>query len=269
MVLGFTIIVWMEPSNVIFNTIKWILQITHLRGLRLHSGQRNVGFATSWASTTATAATCTMSFTSLPVAGDLFSPQCLHRFHARRMPGRYPRRRQSRSEQHTHRRSERPWVFRSDSEQHRFEQSRYKPRSGRPQKLGERESRILTRILANSDQKTAESVRKQASVHHNIVVSKDTVRRCLNKSGYVARVKRKKPILTNRHKKARLNWAKEKRSWTVEQWQNVVWSDETALTLVQEGREYTWLKKGEDILDDKFVQGTKKFGGGKKMIWHA
>jgi len=142
-----------------------------------------------------------------------------------------------------------------------------KPRSGRPQKLGERESRILTRILANSDQKTAEAVRKQASVHHNIFVSKDTVRRCLNKSGYVARVKRKKPILTNRHKKARLNWAKEKRAWTVEQWQNVVWSDETALTLVQEGREYTWLKKGEDILDDKFVQGTKKFGGGKLMIW--
>ena len=57
-----------------------------------------------------------------------------------------------------------------------------------------------------------------------------------------------------RHKKTRLNWAKEKRSWTVEEWQNVVWSDETALTLIQEGREYTWLKKGEDILDDKFVQ---------------
>jgi len=47
-----------------------------------------------------------------------------------------------------------------------------KPRSGRPQKLGERESRILTRILANSDQKTAEAVRKQASVHHNIFVRK-------------------------------------------------------------------------------------------------
>ena len=37
--------------------------------------------------------------------------------------------------------------------------------------------------------------------------------------------------------------------------------------MVQEGREYTWLKNGEDILDDKFVQGTKKFGGGKLMIW--
>jgi transposase len=142
-----------------------------------------------------------------------------------------------------------------------------KPRSGRPRKVGERERRILTRIVAKSKHKSVEVVRKQASVHHNIVVSKDTVRRCLNQSGFVARVKMKKPILTDRHKRARLNWAKERRTWTVEQWQNVVWSDEAALTLVQEGKEYTWLKEGEDILDDKHIQGTKKFGGGKLMIW--
>ena len=71
---------------------------------------------------------------------------------------------------------------------------RDKPRPGRPRKIGERESRILTRLVSKTKQKTVENVRKQASVHHAIAVSKDTVRQCLNLSGYVARVKKKKRI---------------------------------------------------------------------------
>ena len=47
----------------------------------------------------------------------------------------------------------------------------------------------------------------------------------------------------------------------------VIWSDETGFGLVSgEGREYNWSKDG-DILDDDSVIPTKKFKGGKIMIW--
>jgi hypothetical protein len=89
-------------------------------------------------------------------------------------------------------------------------------------------------------------------------------------AGYVARVMKKKPLLTAEHKRRRLRWAKAHSTWTVDEWRNAIWSDETALTLVGSGgREYTWIKDGDDraILDDERVTPTKKFGGGKLMLW--
>jgi len=43
-----------------------------------------------------------------------------------------------------------------------------KPRSGRPQILGEREKRIVTRTLKKSDSKNAESVRKIVKAENGI-----------------------------------------------------------------------------------------------------
>ena len=80
-------------------------------------------------------------------------------------------------------------------------------------------------------------------------------------------MKKKRPLLTKTHKQNRLKWAKEHRTWTIEEWKNVIWSDESAFAVVNgEGREYTWTKDG-DVLDDDSVTPTKKFGGGKVMVW--
>ena len=144
------------------------------------------------------------------------------------------------------------------------------PRTGRPRKLDERKTRTIVDILQKSKVKTAEAVRKEASTHHNINVSANTIRRVLKRSGYVARVKRKKPLLTIEHKRKRLAWANEHRTWTVDEWKHVIWSDETAFTLVgSDGRVYNWVKDGDDnaVLEDDSVIPTKKFGGGKLMIW--
>lgn len=142
-----------------------------------------------------------------------------------------------------------------------------KSRAGRPRKLSDRSRRVLVNILRKSNRKSPEHVRKEASTHHNIDVSASTVRRAFKESGYVARVKKKKPLLTAKHKKLRLSWAKKHNTWTVDEWRNVIWSDESAFGLVWgEGREYDWSKDG-DILDDDSVIPTKKFNGGKVMIW--
>ncbi|HYN44572.1 MAG TPA: IS630 family transposase [Candidatus Limnocylindrales bacterium] len=142
-----------------------------------------------------------------------------------------------------------------------------KPRTGRPRKLSERDRRVIVSILRKSEIKTPERVRKEASAHHNIDISESTVRRAFKESGFVARVKKKKPLLSVKHKKKRLAWAKKHNTWTIDDWKNIIWSDETGFGLVSgEGREYNWSKDG-DILDDDSVIPTKKFKGGKVMIW--
>lgn len=142
-----------------------------------------------------------------------------------------------------------------------------RPRTGRPPLLNERKKRTIAQILRKGEASTAESIRKEAKAHHEIEVSRDTIARTLKSFGYVARIKVKKPGLTVQQKKERLTWARNHSSWTSEDWRNVVWSDETKFTLVNsEGKEYVWVKDGESLGGNAVVQ-TKKFGGGKVMMW--
>lgn len=142
-----------------------------------------------------------------------------------------------------------------------------KHRTGRPALLDARKRRIIARILQRIETKNAEAVRKEAKTLHNIDVSRDTISRALKSMGYIARVKFKKPKLSVNQKKARLIWARKYASWTSDDWRNVIWSDETKFTLVNsEGKEYVWVKRSDSPRDDEVI-GTKKYGGGKIMLW--
>ena len=142
-----------------------------------------------------------------------------------------------------------------------------KPRSGRPTLLDDRQKRILARILRLSKVKTAEHVRKEAKQFHNIDVSRDTVARALKSMGYVARVKKKKPMLSEKQRKARLEWARAHAKWTSDDWKHVIWSDEAPFMIVNsDGKEYVW-EKPSQIISESSVKPTKKFGGGKVMMW--
>src|SRR3990167_2227295 len=135
-----------------------------------------------------------------------------------------------------------------------------------PRKLNERDRRAVIGILRNSTAKTAEAIRREAAAHHNIKVSAQTIRRSLKQAGYASYVKKKRPFLSKKHKQARLKWAKEHCTWTVDEWRNVIWSDEAPFSLVDsQGREIVWSKSGE--LTGDMITPTKKFGGGKLMIW--
>ena len=76
-----------------------------------------------------------------------------------------------------------------------------KPRTGRPRKLSDGDRRAVVRTMNKLKVKTAESVRKEVSVKENINVSTSTIARALKESGYVARVKKKRPLLTRSTRK--------------------------------------------------------------------
>lgn len=142
-----------------------------------------------------------------------------------------------------------------------------KPRSGRPKLLDDRQKRVLVRILRKIKNKTPEGVRREAKQFHNIDVSRDTIARALNSMGIVARIKKKKPSFTEKQKKARLAWARVYSKFTSDDWQHVVWSDESPFSILNSnGREYVW-KKPEESISESSVKPTKKFGGGKIMVW--
>jgi hypothetical protein len=95
----------------------------------------------------------------------------------------------------------------------------------------------------------------------------ETVRRGLKKAGMKAVVKKKRPLLSKRHRQERLDFAIQHKDWTVEDWKKVIWSDETKVNrLGSDGRKWVWKKAGEG-LSDRLVEGTLKYGGGSVMVW--
>jgi transposase len=142
-----------------------------------------------------------------------------------------------------------------------------RPRSGRPRKLSDRNNRTIVRMLKKKETQTATTISKALKSSHNIEVSRFTVARALKSHGYACRIKKKKPKLTERHKKARLAFAKKYESWTSDDWKKVVWSDESKFNLLNsDGKEYYWTDRPDEITEEG-ITPTLKFGGGGVMVW--
>ena len=78
---------------------------------------------------------------------------------------------------------------------------------------------------------------------------------------------RKKPLLQNRHKKARIQFATAHGDKDRTFWRNVIWSDETKIELFgHHDHRYVWRKKGE-AWKPKNTIPTVKHVGGSIMLW--
>lgn len=65
-------------------------------------------------------------------------------------------------------------------------------------------------------------------------LSPHTVQCRLKEVDLVSRYARRKPLLTEQHKKDWMEWAVEYRNWTEEEWEKVIWSDEAYMRIGQD-----------------------------------
>ncbi|KAK1914276.1 hypothetical protein P3342_007522 [Pyrenophora teres f. teres] len=76
-------------------------------------------------------------------------------------------------------------------------------------------------------------------------VSSTTVWRVLKAAGYHKTKPTRKPGLTKKMRQERLNWCLAHKDWTLEDWKNVIWSDETSVLLNHRRGGYrVWRKRG-------------------------
>lgn len=140
-------------------------------------------------------------------------------------------------------------------------------KTGRPTKLSETDDRAISRLIRSGKADTAVQVAQYMNSQSEETISVSTVRRSLKKQNMKAVVKKKKPMLTKWHKKARLAFANQYKEFTEEDWKRIIWSDESKINrLGSDGQKYTWKKTGEPLLEREII-GTKKFGGGNIMVW--
>jgi transposase len=77
----------------------------------------------------------------------------------------------------------------------------------------------------------------------------------------------RKPLITPRNRLKRLQWAREHVDWTNEQWDRVLWSDESPYVLRFKAKQKIWRKHNERYLVKNCVATVKH--DDKIMVWGA
>lgn len=142
-----------------------------------------------------------------------------------------------------------------------------KSKSGRPRITSEWQDRALCRVVRADPKKTATDVASYARHNFHLIFTNRTARNILKRAKLFARRPASKPSLMQRHRQARLEFARGHKDWSVEDWAKVIWSDETRFNM------YTpdgcgWVRRplGKRY-DQRYIKGTVKYGAGSLMAW--
>ncbi len=147
-----------------------------------------------------------------------------------------------------------------------FGTTRTLPRAGRPAKLSYRGRRALVRdVKKNPNITVAELQRCIREMGESC--RKSTITAALHQSGLYGRVARRKPLLSARYMKARMEFAKKHLKDSKMVTNKILWSDETKIELFGlNSKRYVWRKPGTAHHLSNTVP-TVKHGGGSIMLW--
>jgi transposase len=102
-----------------------------------------------------------------------------------------------------------------------------RPLNGRPRVTSQRQDRHLRLIHLQNHMTATEDTARRTPGLANVRISGQTVHRRLRESGLRARRPVVGPILKQRHRTARLVWARARRRWRLHTWQHILFSDES------------------------------------------
>lgn len=144
-----------------------------------------------------------------------------------------------------------------------------RPGQGRHRCTSARDDRFVVSKVLRNRFCTAVEARNQLFEVRGVSVSERTVRRRLAEQNLLARRPAKAPKLEAHHRRARLQFAREHLRWTMEQWKNVLFSDESRIALnAPDGRQRVYRRRSERFAPCAIVE-TVGYQGGSIMVWGA
>jgi Transposase len=140
-------------------------------------------------------------------------------------------------------------------------------RQGKPKKINNIELHQVINIIEKNRRATAEEIACKFSALIGKTVSIRSIRRYLKELGYRGCAGVRKPLISEKNREIRLQWANDHENWTMDQWMDVIWSDESKFELFSvHGRQWVWRKPDEKYKIDCLIP-TVKSGGLGVMVW--
>ncbi|KAG1959057.1 hypothetical protein F2P79_006926 [Pimephales promelas] len=139
---------------------------------------------------------------------------------------------------------------------------------GRKCLVDARGQRRMARLVRADRRATVTQITTRYNQGGQKSISERTVRRTLRQMGYSSRRPHRVPVLSAKNRKLRLQFAQAHRNWTIEDWKNVAWSDESRFLLRHsEGRVRIWRLQHESMDPSCLVSTVQAGGGGGVMVW--
>ncbi|KAK3526009.1 hypothetical protein QTP70_012796 [Hemibagrus guttatus] len=140
------------------------------------------------------------------------------------------------------------------------------PRSGAPRKISPRGVKMITRMVSKNPRTTRGDLVNDLQ-RAGTKVTKATISNTLHRQGLKSCSVRRVPLLKPVHVRARLKSAREHLDDPEEDWENVIWSDETKIELFGKNSTYhVWRRKNAELHPKNSIP-TVKHGGGNIMLW--
>ncbi|KAK6320198.1 hypothetical protein J4Q44_G00093050 [Coregonus suidteri] len=140
------------------------------------------------------------------------------------------------------------------------------PRSGAPCKISPRGASMITRKVRDQPRTTRQDLVNDLK-RAGTTVSKKTISNTLRRHGLKSCSARKVPLLKPAHVQAHLKFANDHLDDPEEEWEKVMWSDETKIELFGlNSTRRVWRKK-KDEYNPKNTISTVKHGGGNIILW--
>ncbi len=98
-------------------------------------------------------------------------------------------------------------------------------------------------------------------------ISEHTTHRTLKQMGNSSRRPHRVPLLSDKNRKRRIQFAQDHQNWNIENWKNIALSDESRFLLRHsDGRVRIWHKEHESM-DPSCLVSSVQAGGGGVMVW--
>ncbi|MHB9339450.1 IS630 family transposase [Fusobacterium pseudoperiodonticum] len=138
---------------------------------------------------------------------------------------------------------------------------------GRRRATTPREDRHLHTLVARQPFLTARRLRSEFQNASGVRVSVQTVRNRLHEDGLNARRPATCPVLTAAHRVHRLDFAHRHVGWTLDQWSNVLFTDESRFRVDGNDRRVrVWRRRGHRFRDYAIAEHDR-WGGASLMVW--
>ena len=136
------------------------------------------------------------------------------------------------------------------------------PRSGRPPKLTpDVEAQIVAQVTKNRFNRE----RAAASIGVDFDLCAGTILKALKKNHFKPCKTTKKPGLEEWQKELRLQFCLRVQNWTLEDWKNVIWTDETSVVLNQRrGKIRVWRRSNEQFTQSNI---RRRWKGACEFMW--